>query len=268
MPELPEVETIARAIRERYLGQKILRVFAWESQVYQDITASEFASRLSGRRIQAVHRAGKFLYFDCEDCYPIFHLGMSGIFIQSRQQSKYPQHIHLEFHFQNGSQLCFQDVRKFGKIFLSYHLPKFPQLGVEPLSEEFTLHKFTKMLNLKAVRIKNFLMDQSQIAGIGNIYASEALFRAGIHPLRVANSLSDREVRKLHRSIREVLQEAVERFGTTYSAYRTVTGETGQNQHFLNVYQRDGAPCPNCGAEIQKIIMNSRSTFYCGACQR
>ncbi|GAB4335029.1 MAG: DNA-formamidopyrimidine glycosylase [Calditrichia bacterium] len=268
MPELPEVETIARAIRERYLGKEILRVFAWESRIYKDINANEFASRLSGRRINAVHRVGKYLYFDCGDCYPIFHLGMSGIFLQSRTQSKYPQHIHLEIHFKDGSELCFQDVRKFGKIKLSYHPPQFPELGVEPLSEEFTLHKFSKMLNLKAVRIKNFLMDQSRVAGIGNIYASEALFRAGIHPLRESNSLNREESEKLYLSIREVLREAIERFGTTYSAYRTVTGETGENQNFLNVYQRNGLPCPVCGSEIQKIIVNSRSTFFCENCQR
>jgi formamidopyrimidine-DNA glycosylase len=268
MPELPEVETIARQIREAYLGKCLRKVVARPVRIFQNIAPEAFARQLTGGCLKRVERYGKWLYWQVDGLYPVFHLGMSGIFLQRKEDSRHPEHIHLEFHFDDGSQLFFQDARKFGKIYLYHQPPQWQRLGLDPTKENFTLNKFKELLHLKGVRIKSLLMDQQVIAGIGNIYASEILFRAGISPFRPARQVSDQEAERLYHAIQTVLQEAIERFGTTYSAYRPVDGTTGSNQHFLKVYHREGEPCPVCGTPIRKAIIDNRSTFYCERCQR
>ncbi len=268
MPELPEVETIARQIRAAYLDRRIVEVEASPVIIFQNISANEFAKTLAGKTIRSVSRYGKFLYWQAEDVFPVFHLGMSGVFIRDSQLSSYPQHIHIRFTFDDGRHLCFQDVRKFSKIYLYHQPPDFSGLGIDPTKENFTLINFRKLLNLKKMNIKSFLMDQKILAGIGNIYASEALFDAEISPFRRANELSKRESERLYFSILRILNSAIDRFGTTYTAYRTVDGTSGNNQHFLQVYQRAGQPCYRCGKTIEKIVQNSRSTFFCPHCQR
>lgn len=268
MPELPEVETVVRQLRTHYLHRTISKVEARPCRIFQNVTAAEFARALQGKKIQAIKRYGKFFYWEAEEVYPLFHLGMSGIFIRDRSASRYPQHIHLSFFFESGLALFFQDVRKFSKIYLYQKPPDFGHLGLDPVTKNFTLNKLKKLLNLKSMNLKSFLMDQKIIAGIGNIYASEILFDAGISPLRRSNRLSGREAERLFHSIRRILNLAIERFGTTYSAYRTVEGESGQNQRFLKVYHRAGEPCVKCGNPILKIVQNNRSTFYCPHCQR
>ncbi len=267
MPELPEVETVARQIRRGYLNRTIRKVDAKPSIIFQNVPAPEFAQRLAGKRLRTVNRYGKFLYWELEDAVPVFHLGMSGIFLKDASRSLYPQHIHLRFQFEDGVNLYFQDVRKFGKIYLYDRPPAFDNLGPDPTDENFTLNTFRKLLNLKTMNVKTFLMDQKQIAGIGNIYANEALFDSRIHPLRPVNEIRAGEAEHLFRSIRKILAAAIENFGTSYTAYRTVEGETGENQNFLKVYQRFGQPCPRCGTAIEKIVLNSRSTFFCPVCQ-
>ncbi|RMG69141.1 MAG: bifunctional DNA-formamidopyrimidine glycosylase/DNA-(apurinic or apyrimidinic site) lyase [Calditrichaeota bacterium] len=268
MPELPEVETIRQQLDAVFRRKRILRLVVRTPQLLQNCTPEQLRSVLEGKRLQAVKRRGKFLIFDCEGAYPVFHLGMSGIFLQSKEQSRFPQHIHLAIQWDSGKWLYYQDVRKFGKIWLYRQPPRFPGLGPEPLDKKFTLSKLKKLLNLTRLNIKRFLMDQSRVAGIGNIYANEILFEAGISPLRPACSLNEEEIQRLHGAIRRVLKSAIQRFGTTYSAYRTVTGENGQNQHFLKVYQRAGQPCFRCGEPIARIWIDKRSTFFCPKCQR
>lgn len=267
MPELPEVETTVRQLRHYYLHKRIVKVEAKPVKIFREISPEEFVRFLENRKILAIERHGKFFYWNAEGVFPVFHLGMSGIFIRQKAQSKYPQHLHLAFYFEDGSELYFQDARKFGKISLLQEKPQFEELGPDPLKENFTLNRFKQLLHSKSINIKALLMNQRTIAGIGNIYASEILFRAGIHPLRKANSLDSGTAQKLHRSILTILQDAVERFGTTYSAYRTVEGSTGANQNFLKVYQRHGQPCFTCGKPIQKTLINNRSTFFCDHCQ-
>jgi formamidopyrimidine-DNA glycosylase len=193
---------------------------------------------------------------------------MSGIFLNDRSLSLYPQHIHLSFNFQDGRSLHFQDVRKFSKVFLYSVPPSFPELGIDPLGENFTLNNFKKLLTLRKIAIKNLLMDQQLIAGIGNIYANEILFQSKINPQRQGDTLSTTEKIRLFNSICLILTEAIDHFGTTYTAYRTVEGEAGENQDFLKVYQKAGEPCSQCGNQIKKIVLNSRSTFYCPKCQQ
>lgn len=267
MPELPEVETIARQLSEYYVGKTIAEVDAKPARIYQNISASEFASALKGKKLEKINRYGKFMYWDAGKVYPVFHLGMSGIFVADKSVSNYPGHIHISFEFDNGRMLHFQDVRKFSKVFLYHKLPEFRQLGLDPTTQNFTLTAFRKLLNLRAISIKSFLMDQTIIAGIGNIYANEILFEAKINPFRPANKINKNDSQKLYAAISKILGLAIDHFGTSYTAYRTVEGDSGENQNFLKVYQQNGLPCMVCGTLIDKSVINSRSTFYCRKCQ-
>lgn len=267
MPELPEVETIRRQLIPLYRGEVIRKVNLKTPSLLKNYPAKDFQHELTGKQVVDFFRRGKFLIFHCGEVYPVFHLGMSGIFLQSKAESRYPQHIHLEMKFESGKVLYFQDMRKFGNIRLYKELPQFPELGIEPLNGEFTVAKLAEMLCSKKMNIKQFLMSQEYIAGIGNIYASEILFEAQISPLRRAFELNDAESAALHRAIGTILISSIEKFGTTYSAYRTVAGTRGGNQHFLRVYQRAGEGCYRCRGVVRKIVLGSRSTFYCENCQ-
>jgi formamidopyrimidine-DNA glycosylase len=268
MPELPEVETVRRQIQQEYLQAGIIRVKTHPARIFKNISPAQFSRALQGNKILAVERVGKFMYWKVGQVYPAFHLGMSGIFISDRSLSLYPQHIHVSFYFQDGRTLHFQDVRKFSKIFLFSAPPAFPELGVDPLRENFTLNNFKKLLTSRKIAVKNLLMDQRMIAGIGNIYANEILFLSRIHPQRQSDTLKNSEIGRLFKTIPKVLTGAIKHFGTTYTAYRTVQGEPGDNQNFLKVYQKAGEPCSRCRNLIQKSVLNSRSTFYCPECQR
>ncbi len=268
MPELPEVETIRKQLLSVYQGELITRIEVQKVRIFQNIMPEEFAASLTGKRIMDIKRYGKFCIFNCEDFYPVFHLGMSGAFLKDGKESVYPQHIHIQFYFSSGKELSFQDVRKFGKVWLFKVPPQFPALGLDPTTRKFTLNNLKKLLNLKQMNIKFLLMNQSLIAGIGNIYANEILFNAGISPLRKSNNLTKEEISSLYASIKMVLNEATKKFGTTYTTYRTVSGEPGRNQNFLKVYHRGDQTCFQCGSAIKKIVMGSRSTFYCPTCQK
>jgi len=268
MPELPEVETIANQLRKHYEGRQIIEVVAWPARIYKNVNPTEFQETVSGKKLENISRYGKFMIWKAEDVYPVFHLGMSGIFIGDRNKSHYPQHIHISFTFENGKELFFQDVRKFSKVWLYKQYPNFTDVGEDVLSEKFALNKFKKLLNLRSISIKNLLMDQTMMAGIGNIYASEILFDARIHPDRKSSELNNAEIHRMYRSVKKILTQAIDRFGTTYTAYLTVEGTPGENQNFLRVYQRDGQECVNCQTLIKKYTLNSRSTFYCPKCQK
>ena len=268
MPELPEVETVARQIRQHYLNKRLLKIDALPCIIFQNIRAQQFNKLLEGKVLQEIDRYGKFMIWNVEQLYPVFHLGMSGIFLREKSRSLYPRHIHISFQFEDDSWLYFQDVRKFSKIYLYHSPPDFPGLGIDVTRENFTLNNFKKLLNLTNVTIKAVLMDQRLFAGIGNIYANEILFDARVHPRRPAGSLNAGEVRRLYESTLKIIQAAIERFGTSYTAYMTVEGTTGDNQNFLRVYQKAGEPCPVCGSKIEKINLNSRSTFFCKKCQK
>ncbi len=270
MPELPEVETIRRQLLPVCQAQVIRTVELSDAGggLLQNCHPEEFRQSLPGQSIRTLHRRGKFLIFECDSVFPVFHLGMSGIFLTDAAVSRYPQHIHVRLEFHSGKELFFQDMRRFGKIWLHRDFPPFPQLGVDPVSDPFSRNDLQQLLIRRDTGLKLFLMDQRALAGIGNIYASEILFSAGISPLRRTRTLSAAETAALYAAIRTVLAEAIERFGTTYSAYRTVDGHSGDNQHFLKVYQREGQPCVRCGREIEKIVLGSRSTFFCPQCQK
>jgi formamidopyrimidine-DNA glycosylase len=268
MPELPEVETIVQQIRSRYKGQIIKQVEAKPERIFQNISAIDFCNALKGKRMVNVQRFGKFIIWNLESIFPVFHLGMSGIFLEDRNKSRLPQHIHINFLFENNMTLYFQDVRKFGKVYLYFSEPDFDGMGIDPLANSFTFDQFLILLKSTGKNIKSLLMDQQIITGVGNIYANEVLFHAGINPLRRANKISRKPAERLFFALKEILVQAIDRFGTTYSAYQTVDGTTGENQNFLKVYQKEGQECINCLRPIVKITINSRSTFYCRHCQK
>lgn len=268
MPELPEVETIRRQLLSLCRDQVIDTVTVKTPYLLKNCTAAVFQDALQGRRVKDLSRIGKYLIWECEEVYPVFHLGMSGIFLLDRRESRYPQHIHVEIRFAAGLSLYFQDMRKFGKIWLYPHYPEIPTLGTDPITGSITPMQLRNWLQRRNTTLKQFLMNQTPIAGIGNIYASEILFESCLSPYRKSDELTAAEAERLLQAIGRILNDAIERFGTTYSAYRTVNGQSGENQNFLKVYQRDGQPCVKCGETIIKTVMGSRSTFYCPRCQR
>lgn len=267
MPELPEVETVRQQLLPLVKDRRITDVTVRAAKLLQNCDPEIFRGILSGRSITNIDRRGKYLIFDCGDAFAIFHLGMSGIFLNDRSRSRHPQHIHVDIEFDDHSAIYFQDVRKFGKIWLHDAYPQIPGLGIDPIAETISQAKFAELLASTSKNIKLFPMDQGYIAGIGNIYASEMLFTARISPYRKTDQLSPAEVAALYREMHAILQSAIENYGTTYSAYQTVDGASGDNQNFLKVYQLEGQPCSNCGSPIIKTILGSRSTFYCEECQ-
>ena len=270
MPELPEVETIRRQLLPICENETIrdIQFSEFAGALMQNCDPQLFRDALAGQRVRTLSRKGKYLIFECDDVFPVFHLGMSGIFLLQKSESKYPKHIHVELEFASGKLLFFQDMRRFGKVWLYQEYPQLPNLGIDPVSGELSAAAFAELIRRRDMNVKLFLMDQQFIAGIGNIYASEMLHDAQISPHRKTSDLSDNERDKLFGAVGKILGAAIEKFGTTYSAYRTVNGASGENQHFLQVYQRNGQPCYRCGAEIQKISLGNRSTFFCPACQK
>ena len=268
MPELPEVETIRRQLLPLCRDQVIDAVTVKTPYLIKNCTAAVFCDALQGRRVHHLDRIGKYLIWKCEGAYPVFHLGMTGIFLQDRRESRYPQHIHVEIGFESGQTLYFQDMRKFGKIWLYPSYPEIPTLGTDPITGRITPAQLLSWLQRRKTTLKQFLMNQTPIAGIGNIYASEILFESSLSPYRKTDEVTAAEAQRLQRAIGRILNDAIERFGTTYSAYRTVNGQSGENQNFLKVYQREGQPCVSCGEAIIKTVMGSRSTFYCPRCQK
>lgn len=268
MPELPEVETVRRQLLDWCRNEKIVQSVISAPGLLQNCDAELFNAAVQGTSIQAIDRKGKYLIFTCGSWYPVFHLGMSGIFLTDAGRSKFPQHIHVKFKFASGKPLYFQDVRRFGKIWLYDQAPALKNLGIDPVNQPLDIELLDGLIGNRNTAIKLFLMDQQHIAGIGNIYASEILFAAGISPYRQVSTVNNRERHQLIEAINKILSAAIENFGTTYTAYQTVSGESGNNQKFLQVYQREGLPCSRCGTSITKSIQGSRSTFYCQQCQK
>lgn len=270
MPELPEVETIAGDLRRAGLpDQTITGVHVlWERTVATPDVAT-FRERLVEQTVETVSRRGKFLRFDLSrDETLLIHLRMTGrLYIVPSGDEVLP-HLRVSFELGDGRQLRFHDMRKFGRVYLL----RDPQavlgkLGPEPLDEGFSASDFAARLRLRRMMLKPLLLDQRFIAGIGNIYADEALFLAGLHPCRRAQTLSATEAEALHEAVRHVLVAALRDRGTTIDDYRTVTGQPGQHQESLLVFRRDGEPCPRCGHSIERLKVGGRGTHICPRCQ-
>jgi formamidopyrimidine-DNA glycosylase len=266
MPELPEVETIVRELRQQVMGKTIARVRVhWERSVQGQVV--EFKRRLAGMTISDISRRGKFIGFELADnTFFTIHLRMTGKLVQKLDAAG-KKHVRVEFRFQDGSALYFVDARKFGRLHLwPCRSQSCPGLGPEPLKPASVLAVLSGLSTRRP--IKTVLLDQAILAGIGNIYADEALYAAGIHPLTPATRLSAKQRLRLSCSVPAVLKKAIRRRGTTLRDYRTVSDESGENQEHLQVYGRAGQSCFACGAPIEKIRITGRSAHFCPCCQK
>ncbi|NMB20403.1 MAG: DNA-formamidopyrimidine glycosylase [Firmicutes bacterium] len=275
MPELPEVETVRRSLLPVVLEKSIEKVEIPYPRILQHITVQDFQAQLLGRRFLDLIRRGKYLIFDLEgELELVAHLRMTGRLIYySDSAIGRAKHTSAIFSFGSLGELRFEDVRKFGTLDLvkegEYDQIKgLKELGVEPLSKEFTWQLLAEMTKDRSAKIKGLLLDQSKIAGLGNIYVDESLFLAKIHPERTAQSLKQAEIKRLHRAIQEVLAEAIEGQGTTLRDYRTGYGREGSFQNKLQIYGKKGEKCPRCGVDLEHKKVAGRTSHYCPACQR
>jgi formamidopyrimidine-DNA glycosylase len=269
MPELPEVETVRRSLRP-IIGARIEAVHVFDARLRRPV-AADLAAQLRGRVIHGIARRGKYLVFDlADDTYLLAHLGMSGALLLRHGDVDRAPHDHVRLHFADGRHLTYNDPRRFGILRLG-RLAEFRELrnvGPDPLADEFSLAALGALTRGRKKPIKNLLMDQQGLGGIGNIYANEILFCAGIRPGRQARRLTRAELAHLFEAVRAVLRTAVELGGSSISDYRDATGRPGYFQLHLNVYDRAGAPCPHCGTAIKRVVHAGRSSFYCPSCQR
>jgi formamidopyrimidine-DNA glycosylase len=262
VPELPEVETVARSIA-RIVGRRIVSAEFTCVRILRG-DADQMSAALAGRRIRGVRRRGKFIVIDLDGghCLTV-HLGMTGKLLLGGTAGR---HTHAIVNLDRGV-LRYEDQRQFGRLEVSQGLPaRVEKLGPEPL--EVTLAEFSARLKRRKARIKAVLLDQHFVRGVGNIYADEALFRAGIHPLALGAKLRADRVKRLHRAIVEVLTQAIEKGGSSISDYVDAEGRKGFFQFEHRVYQRTGEPCVACGAPIRRTLVAQRGTHYCPNCQR
>jgi formamidopyrimidine-DNA glycosylase len=278
MPELPEVETLRRDLEREVVGKRIKSIEVHGLRaIRRHRTRKEFIGRLEGRRITAVDRKGKYLIvrLDSPDVL-VVHLGMSGQLLRARgPKDPVARHTHVVFSFASGGQLRYVDPRTFGELFvtaadhLADDVPELAHLGFDALEQAMSWVDFAAMLRARRAKLKPLLMDQRFVAGIGNIYADEILFAAGLRHDRLSDSLSAQEVRRLYRAMVETLQEAIRHRGSSLAdeQYRDLFGDTGDYQLLHKVYGREGQPCRRCRAPIVRETVNGRSTFYCAHCQ-
>ncbi len=271
MPELPEVETLARELREVLVGRSIVGVEVRWARTIATPDPEAFAQWLTGRRIQEIRRRGKWLLLGLDgERWLLVHLRMSGRLAVEDADAPEDIHTRVVFRLDNGQHLRFSDPRKFGRMVLTA-CPEdwLGDLGPEPLDPALTPERLAGMLRGRRVRLKVLLTDQRFLAGLGNIYADEVLWRAGLHPLRRADRLTPEETARLHGAIREVLEGAIARRGTTLADRRYVLpdGRPGEFAAHLVVYGREGESCPRCGAPIVRARVGGRSAHFCPQCQ-
>jgi formamidopyrimidine-DNA glycosylase len=272
MPEMPEVETIARKLRSSIIGKRIVGVQLSGLPLRRPVPES-FADRLCGRTVQKVHRRGKYLILEVSPrAYCLIHLGMSGRIFHHARDPQRTRHTHATIHFSDLSELEYRDHRRFGllafyEVSRLAQIPELNTLGLDPLSTSLEPGKLWEQLRSCRQEIKAFLLDQRKIAGIGNIYACEALYHASINPTRRCNTLSRREASRLVGAIRRVLRAGVRHGGTTFSDFMAADGEPGTHQKYLRVFQREHERCRRCCAAISRIRQGNRSTYFCAECQ-
>ena len=273
MPELPEVETVRRMLVAHVLGRTVARARLSDKKLRTPIPASSLR-RLVGRTIESTGRHGKYLFVHFSGGVTLLsHLGMSGrwLFSEGAPADELP-HVHATLVFADGAWLRFQDARRFGlvRVVATSRLarePELARLGPDPIATRPDGASLAARARGRTAAVKSFLLDQGEIAGVGNIYASEILHRTGIHPARRAGTIREPEWSAIAAVTREVLEEAIARMGTTFSTYRTLWNEPGQYGDQLRVYDRAGKPCRNCGRPIRRSVIGQRSTFFCPSCQ-
>ncbi len=271
MPELPEVETTRAGIAPHLVGQRVVEVKVYQRQLRQPVTPG-LATALKGGVINAVERRGKYLLLKSGQGCVIIHLGMSGSLRLVKRDQPLEKHDHVAFLLASGKSLRFRDPRRFGLVLWTRKPPQqhplITKLGVEPLEANFDGDYLYAAAQKRTVAIKQLIMNGQVVVGVGNIYASEALFRAGVHPARAAKRISRVRYERLVVAIKSVLAEAIKQGGTTLRDFYNGAGEPGYFKQHLKVYGRSGLACVECGAAIRQIVLGQRSTWYCGRCQR
>jgi formamidopyrimidine-DNA glycosylase len=272
MPELPEVETVARSLAPQIVGRTVVGVerLDWERMV-ETPPVPLFRDLLVGRQVRAVRRRSKWVLIELDAGLTLaIHLRMSGKLTVHAPADEPRSHVHLVLALDDGRRIFFDDERKFGRVRLldAAGLAALDAAhGPEPLADSFTAEALARILAGRRTRIKPLLLDQRLIAGIGNIYASEALWLARIHPLAPAVSIDTVAAATLHTALQHVLNQAIAYEGSSLRNYRNGYGRQGQNQEHFNVYDRAGQPCPRCATPVARMITAQRSTFFCPACQ-
>lgn len=274
MPEMPEIETIRRSLEPHIQGRKITSVEVLLPRQIKWPEPESFVARILQTTIAGLDRRGKYLLLQLDNQVSlIFHLRMTGqlVYVPSMGQDN-SHHNRLIIHLDDGSKLIFSDTRTFGTLYAMHQdelwrIQGMAELGPEPLSPEFTVAYLSKAAEGRKTKIKSFLLDQRKVGGLGNIYVDEALFLAGIHPLRQAGSLTLPELTKLQYTVNQVIAEGIADGGTTFRDYRNGNGEKGSHQEHLYVYGRDGQDCLICGTPLEKIKVGGRGTRFCPHCQ-
>jgi formamidopyrimidine-DNA glycosylase len=274
MPELPEIEVLRLSLEPHLVGDRIEKVEVRDVRLREAVDRRALTSATVGRRIERLRRRSKYLLIDLErDRTLVVHLGMSGRLTLVPQETELEPHEHVAFSLVSGRRLRFRDPRRFGLVFATPTAtldrdPHFVNLGPEPLGPEFSGGVLAQAAAGRRGPVKSFLMDAGVVVGAGNIYAAEALFRAGVHPLRSVARISRARWDRVAESLVQILGEAIHVGGTTLNDFADGEGNSGYFQTSLTVYGRAGEPCPTCGAAIKRTVLSNRSTFHCPRCQR
>ncbi|MCR8843643.1 DNA-formamidopyrimidine glycosylase [Paenibacillus sp. SC116] len=273
MPELPEVETVKRTLNELVTGKRIERVTVSLPRIIQRPQEHEqFGDAVVGHTIQHIDRRGKFLIFRLDGLVLVSHLRMEGRYGVYRSEDPVEKHTHVIFHFDDGTELRYKDVRQFGTMHLfnagdEEVMAPLHKLGIEPMDPSFTVDALYESLRKRRSAIKPVLLNQHIVVGLGNIYVDEALFLARIHPLQSADSLTREQVERLYYAIVSTLKEAIDAGGSSIKSYVNGQGEMGMFQQQLKVYGQQGQACTNCGTMIEKSVVGGRGTHTCRVCQ-
>jgi formamidopyrimidine-DNA glycosylase len=273
MPEMPEVETIARKLRKTIVGKRVSEVQLSGLPLRRPIPGS-FAAVLPGRTIRRIHRRGKYLIAELEPrAYWLIHLGMSGRILYFPGAGERTAHTHAAIRFTDATELHYRDHRRFGLLAVYEaaglgEIPELQALGRDPLGAGFNGQWLWRELRRSRQQVKSFLLDQGRIAGLGNIYVLEALFHAHLRPTRRCHRISRGEAVDLARAIAKVLRQAIRNRGTSFSDFMDSDGVLGDYQNHLSVFQREGKRCRRCRSEIRRLIQGNRSSFFCPGCQK
>jgi formamidopyrimidine-DNA glycosylase len=274
MPELPEVQTVVNDLKTAgFIGADIANARVYWPKTVGEMEPKRFCREIEGCTIIDIRRRGKYIVLTLSGAkFLLIHLRMSGRVILSGQRQKRAKHEHVILTFADGRQLRFHDTRKFGRMYLLARPDRIlGRLGPEPLGRYFTAARFFDLLSSRNRQLKPLLLDQTFVAGLGNIYVDEALWESRIHPLRRSGDLSRDEAQRLHRAIRKVLRLGILNAGTTFSpgssGFASIQKKRGQNRKELMVFRRTGLPCPRCQTPIRRLIVGQRSTHVCEKCQ-
>ncbi|MFN2530976.1 MAG: bifunctional DNA-formamidopyrimidine glycosylase/DNA-(apurinic or apyrimidinic site) lyase [Pyrinomonadaceae bacterium] len=272
MPELPEVEHVVRALRGTIVGRRILAAQLKLKRIAPGISLKAFDKQLRDAQVVTVARRGKYILIELNSgCTLVTHLRMTGKFLSVHAEDPLPPYAHVVFHLDDETRLVFCDMRQFGRMTIVKRngaLKELLHLAPEPLSDQFSVEYLQNVLRRSKRSMKQLLLDQTRVLGLGNIYAAEVLFLAGINPLKEANSLSRRRSVRLHAAIRQILAEAIESGSTLRIDLADGNASYfGSSERFWRVYEREMEPCVNCGTKIRRIVHGGRSTYYCPRCQ-